>query len=150
MRAGRRLKRGGGVTHGASRGRRTRTASRGSCRSPTPTDLEAEFQREWARSLLALAVEALRERCRRHEPASVAFALFERYDLEGPTPAERPSYADAGARSCDLPVTQVTNHLHWARRELRATVLETLREITASEAEFRAEARALLRTRTPP
>jgi hypothetical protein len=40
-------------------------------------------------------------------------------------------------------VTQVTNHLHWGRRELRKLVLEKLREITASEAEFRAEARAL-------
>jgi hypothetical protein len=43
-----------------------------------------------------------------------------------------------------LPVTQVTNHLYWARREFRAAVLLVLREITASEAEFRAEARALL------
>jgi hypothetical protein len=40
-------------------------------------------------------------------------------------------------------VTQVTNHLHWARRELRKAVLETLRAITASEEEYRAEARAL-------
>ena len=40
-------------------------------------------------------------------------------------------------------MTQVTNHLYWARRELRQSVLETLREITASEQEFRSEARAL-------
>ena len=73
----------------------------------------------------------------------VAFTLFERYDLEGAEDPERPSYAQLAAET-GLPVTQVTNHLHWARREFRAAVLENLREITASEAEFRAEARALL------
>jgi RNA polymerase sigma factor (sigma-70 family) len=106
------------------------------------TDLEAQFQHEWARSLFALAVDALRERCR-GTSKEIAFTLFERYDLEGSDLPERPTYAALAAEH-GLPVTQVTNHLHWARRELRARVLETLREITASEAEFRAEARALL------
>jgi hypothetical protein len=46
-------------------------------------------------------------------------------------------------------VSQVTNHLHWARRELRREVLETLRETTASEEEYRAEARALLGVEAP-
>ena len=59
--------------------------------------------------------------------------------------AERPRYQDLAAEF-ELPVTQVTNHLHWARRELRQIVLETLRAITASEEEFRAEARALFGT----
>jgi len=106
------------------------------------TDLEAEFQREWARGLFALAVTALRARCAGTSRA-VAFALFERYDLEDHDASERPRYADLAAEF-SLPVTQVTNHLHWARRELRTTVLDKLREITASEEEFRAEARALL------
>jgi hypothetical protein len=43
----------------------------------------------------------------------------------------------------------VTNHLHWARRELRKAVLEKLRETTASEEEFRDEARALLGVEAP-
>jgi hypothetical protein len=73
----------------------------------------------------------------------VAFTLFERYDLQGADDPDRPSYAQL-AGDTGLPVTQVTNHLHWARREFRAAVLVTLCEITASEAEFRAEARALL------
>jgi hypothetical protein len=38
----------------------------------------------------------------------------------------------------------VTNHLAWARREFRRVVLDTLREMTASEDEFRREARDLL------
>jgi RNA polymerase sigma factor (sigma-70 family) len=107
-----------------------------------PADLEAAFQREWARSLLALAVEALKKSCQ-GTSKEVAFTLFERYDLEGSDSSERPSYAQL-ASELGLPVTQVTNHLHWARREFRAAVLEALREITASEAEFRAEARSLL------
>ena len=99
------------------------------------TDIEAEFQREWVLGLMALAVEALRKRCAGTSRA-VAFALFERYDLQDHEPAERPRYQDL-AGEFDLPVTQVTNHLYWARRELRQSVLETLREITASEQEFR-------------
>jgi hypothetical protein len=108
---------------------------------PDKSDLEAEFQREWSRSLFALAVKRLRERCV-GTSRQVAFALFERYDLEDHDAAERPRYADLAAEFA-LPVTQVTNHLHWARRELREAVLSTLREITASEEEFEAEARAL-------
>jgi hypothetical protein len=84
----------------------------------------------------------LRQRCR-GTSKEVAFRLFERYDLADVEPAERPSYAELASEH-GLPVTQVTNHLHWVRKEFRATVLATLREITASEAEFRAEARALL------
>jgi RNA polymerase sigma factor (sigma-70 family) len=107
-----------------------------------PRDPDAEFRREWARSLFGLAIDALRERCR-GTPREVAFALFERYDVEGADALRRPTYAELAAEK-GLPITQVTNHLHWARREFRAAVLATLREITASEEEFRAEARELL------
>ena len=41
-------------------------------------------------------------------------------------------------------MTQVTNHLAWARRELRKLVLERLRSLTATDAEFREEAEELL------
>jgi RNA polymerase sigma factor (sigma-70 family) len=140
-RAGRRLKRGGDATFVPLE----TTGADGESRElplPDGTDIEAEFQREWARSLFALAVESLR---RRSEAAGkeVAFALFERYDIEGAEDRNRPSYAELAADH-GLPVTQVTNHLHWARRELRVAVLDKLREITASEEEFRSEARALL------
>jgi hypothetical protein len=43
-----------------------------------------------------------------------------------------------------LPVTQVTNHLAWARREFRRHVLAALRSLTGSEEEFRLEVRELL------
>ena len=43
----------------------------------------------------------------------------------------------------DLPLTQVTNHLAWARRELRRLVLARLAEVTGSDAELRDEAEEL-------
>jgi RNA polymerase sigma factor (sigma-70 family) len=140
-RAGRRLKRGGDATFVPLES----TGEDGESRElplPGGTDLEAEFQREWARSLFALAVESLRRRSAA-AGKQVAFALFERYDIDGAEAHDRPSYAQLAADH-GLPVTQVTNHLHWARRELRRAVLDKLREITASEDEFRSEARALL------
>ena len=143
LRAAQRLKRGGDVTtvslevEDDDDGPREREIV-------DSRDPEAEFQREWARSLFTLAVEVLRTRCQ-GTSKEVAFTLFERYDLEGSEAPERPSYAEL-AQELGLPVTQVTNHLHWARREFRGAVLAKLREITANDAEFRAEARSLLGT----
>jgi hypothetical protein len=68
--------------------------------------------------------------------------LFERYALLEDE-AERPSYKDLAA-SFSIPITSVTNHLAFTRREFRRIVLERLRELTASDEEFRGEARALL------
>jgi RNA polymerase sigma factor (sigma-70 family) len=145
-RAGRRLKRGGDATFVPLES----TGDDGESRElplPDGTDIEADFQREWARGLVALAVEALRDRCAT-AGKDVAFTLLERYDIDGAGAHDRPSYAQLAADH-GLPVTQVTNHLHWARRELRVAVLEKLREITASEEEFRSEARALLGVEVP-
>jgi DNA-directed RNA polymerase specialized sigma24 family protein len=105
------------------------------------SDADAFFTHEWTRSVFGVAVSALRTRCAA-EGKNVCFALFERYDLHDPT-ARQESYADL-AREFSLPVTQVTNGLAYARRMFRALVLETLRELTASDAEFRDEARRLL------
>ncbi len=114
---------------------------------PDGTDLDAWFHREWVRGLFAQALEDLRARCRAAQKPA-ALRLFERYDLEDPGPDGRPTYAQL-ARELELPVTQVANFLTWARREFRAAVLARLRLLTASEEEFRAEARALL-GREPP
>lgn len=111
------------------------------------TDLDAAFQLEWARSLFTLALEALAARCA-GTSREIAFAVFRRRDVEAEAADERPSYARL-AEEFGLTVAQVTNHLHWSRRELRQTVLDTLREISASDAEFRSEARALLGVDAP-
>ena len=98
------------------------------------------FDREWVGHVFALAVEALRELCR-DRGKTVQLKVFERYDLA--EPEERPSYA-ALAVDLGIKTTDVTNYLAFARRELRRLILETLQELTASEEEFREEARALL------
>jgi RNA polymerase sigma factor (sigma-70 family) len=137
----RRLKRGGGAEH-VSLDFAGAEAELGRQGPPEGGDMEEYFHREWVRSLLGRAVEALRQRCV-EAGKSVPFALFERYDLEGPDAPTRPSYAEL-SRELRIPETQVTNHLAWARREFRRLVLEALEEATGSEEEFRAEARQLL------
>src|SRR5205809_394514 len=68
------------------------------------------------------------------------FAIFDAYDLSDDSSI---SYRDLGAQF-GLPETTVTNHLSAVRQKFRQAVLETLRDATASDDEFRAEARALL------
>jgi RNA polymerase sigma factor (sigma-70 family) len=103
----------------------------------TPDDV---FDREWRRNLFASAVAALRAEC--EQTGKIAwFAVFERYDLCDDD--ERPTYAALGA-ALGLPTTTVTNHLAFARRELRKHVIQALEQITASRTELRDEAKALL------
>jgi RNA polymerase sigma factor (sigma-70 family) len=104
-------------------------------------DPEAGFEQEWIRSLFGLAVTELRERLAANDN-SVHFELFERYDLRD-AGAGSPTYADL-ARDFGLSVSDVTNRLAHVRRQFRAVVLEKLRELTASDEEFRSEARRLL------
>jgi len=114
---------------------------------PDGTDMEEFFHQEWVRGLFAKAVDTLRERSAA-SGKTIQFALFERYDLEGPDSPGRLTYQDL-ARDFQLPATQVTNYLAWARREFRSIVLEKLREATGSEEEFRSEARHLLGSDPP-
>jgi RNA polymerase sigma factor (sigma-70 family) len=107
-----------------------------------PADMEEYFEREWARSVLALSVDRLRA----HYASAGRekyFYVFERYDLEATTSGERVTYAEI-AKDIGAQATDVTNYLAAARRQLRAIVLERLRELTASDDEFRDEARRLL------
>jgi hypothetical protein len=86
-----------------------------------------------------MAVERLRMRCVEEEKLT-QFAIFEAYDLEDDRTV---SYRELAARF-GVAETQVTNYLSAMRRRFREHVLEALRELTASEAEYRAEMRALL------
>lgn len=104
--------------------------------------IDALFKREWVRGVFEHSLAAFRAEPRT-PTQDVGLRLFERYDIEGVEQEERPTYAILAAEF-ELPATQVTNLLAWARRRFRAHVLETLRGLTGDEAEFRAEARALL------
>lgn len=136
----RRVKRGGGTVplsleFELAEGELARTGL------PSPERLDDFFEKEWVRSLFAAAVEQLRAACVARGK-QVPFALFERYDLEEHETG-RPTYADL-ARELGIATTDVTNHLAFARREFRRITLELLRETTASDDEFRREARSLL------
>lgn len=104
---------------------------------------DACFDREWRRSLFARAIHALRVDCDASGKAG-HYELFVAYDLA--EPAARPTY-DELARARGVPVTTVTNHLAFARRELRRLVLAELERITETDDELRDEARAVLGAR---
>ena len=100
------------------------------------------FRREWLRHVFELAVDDLRTRLTT-TGRNVRWTVFERHDLGAEPGAMRPSYGQL-AGEVHLPVTQVTNYLAAARRELRVLVLSRLRELCATDTEFRDEARELL------
>ncbi len=77
---------------------------------------EEFFLKEWTRSVFALALDDLRSACEAQGKLA-RFQIFERYELE-----QDASYA-ALAREFELPITTVTNHLAWARREFRRHLL---------------------------
>ena len=95
---------------------------------------EEQFDREFARSLHEHAVGVLRDRLDASGRA-VYFQVFERYELV----PDRPTYA-AVAEGLGLAVTDVTNYLSYTRRELRRVLCDRLRQVTASEEEYKSEA----------
>jgi RNA polymerase sigma factor (sigma-70 family) len=139
--AGRRQKRGGNVPHVALDFTAAEEELSATVIDPaqiaSPESLEEFFEKEWVRSLFALAVDDLRELCELRERART-FRLFEAYDLEG---NEKNSYEQL-SKDYGISVTDVTNGLAWARREFRKIALERLRELCGSEEEFHREARA--------
>jgi RNA polymerase sigma factor (sigma-70 family) len=112
---------------------------------PSPERPEDFFEKEWVRSVFTLAVAKLREECQARGKATY-FRIFERYDLNEDD--AKISYGDMG-RELGIAATDVTNYLAWARREFRRITLDLLREMTASEDEFRREARSLLGIEPP-
>jgi DNA-directed RNA polymerase specialized sigma24 family protein len=109
---------------------------------PSGDAMDDYFEKEFARSLFGLALEALRAEFAA-SGKEVHFRLFERYYLDDASDAGKLTY-DQLAAEFKLPVTSVTNYLALARREFRRIVLEKLHEITATDEEFRLEARSLL------
>lgn len=103
---------------------------------------DALFDREWIRALISSAVAALRAHCAAHGKET-AFALMHLYDIESAEAELRPTYGELAQRF-DIPVTQVTNYLAWARRQLREHMLQTLRAHSGSDREFQEDARHYL------
>jgi RNA polymerase sigma factor (sigma-70 family) len=126
-----RLKRGGADAHVVLESAEVEIAQEPD-RGATPEDY---FQREWVRSVFAVAVERLRESSKPED-----FDLFDAYDLDE---TSQLSYRDLAQRA-GMSETTVTNRLAAVRRRFREIVLDVLRDATASDREFRAEVRSLL------
>lgn len=141
LKAGRRLKRGGGrsaVSIDAG-GVESAIAREAGLRTVDP---EAFFRREWIRSLFDGALADTTEECR-SKGKDIQLAIFLASDIDPPGDSGRPSY-DELARRHGLPTTQVTNYLALVRRIFRRAVLDRLRAVTATPEEFAAEAREIL------
>ena len=101
-------------------------------------DPEAAFEREWTRSVLSIAFEALRAHANEKNKQE-HFRAFERFHVA----QDAPNQGDV-ARELGTDVVTLTHRLAYARRHYRRLVLETLRELTASDEEYRDEAKAVL------
>jgi RNA polymerase sigma factor (sigma-70 family) len=137
MRDSKRLKRGGGIPHFSLD---FEEAERELATVPGSESPEARFDKEWVRSLFALGLQRLQASCE-SGGKMIHFELFELYDLHDAD--QKPSYRQL-ATKFGLATTDVTNYLAFARREFRRCVLDQLREMTATNQEFRREAQALL------
>lgn len=102
-----------------------------------PVDPDRVFEEEWARSVLAASVTRLAEELAAEDRAHL-FDAFSRYDLS----EEKVSYGQV-AEAMGVSVSDVTNYLHAARKRFRSVALDVLRDLTANDEEFKAEAREL-------
>lgn len=102
------------------------------------TDPEAEFEKEWVRTLYERALLATRLAFD-GEDKKGDFAMFARYALA----EDGISYQDLAGEH-GLPVTTITNRLAGVRRRFRTEILRALRAECTSEAEYREEAQRLL------
>lgn len=143
-RAGRALKRGGGVAHVPLEFDAVE-AELGRDEPAADETLEQYFEQEWVRGLVGAALDELREDCVARGKET-HFRIFELYDLAEPGP-DRPTYEQLAARF-GLSFADVSNALIYARRRFRESVVETLRKVTATPEEFAEERRAILGSET--
>ena len=102
------------------------------------SDADRFFHDETVRFLFGRAVGSLRQQLT-DEGRPQVFDVFDRHDLH---PARDASYATV-AGALGLTVSQVTNHLHLARKLFREHAIAHLRAISATHEEFVREARDL-------
>jgi len=139
--AGKRLKRGGDINHFQLDFLSAEDEIAMQAMQTNDLNPEDYFHREWVRWMFTMSVDTLRER---YEASGreVHFQLFEAYDLRDAEDSAV-SYASL-AKTFALEPARVNNYLAATRRDFRRIVLDKLREITATDEEFRTEARSLL------
>jgi DNA-directed RNA polymerase specialized sigma24 family protein len=101
-------------------------------------DADRFFHDETVRFLFARTLASLQAACVR-DGREIVFRVFERHDV---APSADTSYATV-AGDLHLTVSQVTNHLHSARKLFRDLALGHLRALSASDEEFARDAREL-------
>lgn len=136
-----RLKRGGGVEH-LSLDFDSAEARLPQIEDPGVRGEDEWFHHEWMRELVQSALDEL-ARWSSENDRDEAHRIFARYDLQGPDAGESLRYCDV-ADELGVSESRVTNALHAQRQRLRAILLRRLRELCATEDEYREEARALL------
>jgi len=99
---------------------------------------EQIFHREWQREMFAQAAAELQTQCEA-DGRPERFQVFAAYDLAEDV---RPSYDDL-AQAHGLPVTAVTNHLAWARREMRKLLEARVGRLSGTDRERQRELRSL-------
>lgn len=109
---------------------------------PVHQSPEDYFEREWARSFFGIALDALRVEMESNGRL-LSFQLFELYYLGDAISDSKITHMELAERF-SIKASDVNNYLAAARREFRRLLLERLREITATDEEFRREARLLL------
>ena len=102
---------------------------------------EDDFQREWARTILAEALDEV-EAEYRATGKEVAFRIFLARDVE-PAPGEDTSYQALAARF-GVSANDVTNWLFRVRKRLREALLARVRETVSTEGDVELEMRDLL------
>jgi len=111
-------------------------------KSPVVGAIDDYFEKEFARSVFSLALESFRSQMLQ-AGKEIHLKLFERYILNNEEDSPKLSYKVL-AEEFGISTSDVTNYLAFGRREFRRIILERLHELTASDDEFRREARALL------
>jgi RNA polymerase sigma factor (sigma-70 family) len=134
-----RRKRGGGLRRVPLDLEGTETAIAGGAPLAS-ADPEEFFRREWIRALFERGLAAL-ESSYRAAGKVIQLEVFLAADVE-PADERRASYQELATRF-GVPVTQITNYLFAARRAFRRAVLLELRAGSATDREFRDEARDL-------
>jgi RNA polymerase sigma factor (sigma-70 family) len=110
--------------------------------SHSRNETEEYFDKEWVRHLFGIAVSKLKNRYD-SSGKTVYFKLFELYHLADEADGVVPTYEQLSSQF-HLSISTVTNYLASARKDFRTIVLEELRGVTATDEEFRQEARELL------
>ncbi len=108
---------------------------------PAGCSPEQLFEAAGLRSVVESSIQTLRDRCTKNGK-DCHFSVFERIHLRADA-GKSPSYADV-ANELGISIVDVTNRLSYARRQLRAIILETLRATTVDDQQLRDEARVLL------